>query len=167
MPDAFCVGAIISNALGYVLREYKIFQCFGVGYLLVCYWFFYIYFEPLIRKEGLDIVEVLLGLLAIAGIYLIFNFYPEYKTGIIFGILSALLALSFPILNKKYSKFSPKMVTLYEMTGGCIALCFYSSCIFQFFPANYFFPTATDWMWLLVLAWICTVLSFYTIIKCV
>jgi drug/metabolite transporter (DMT)-like permease len=28
------------------------------------------------------------------------------------------------------------------------------------FPATYFLPTTTDWLWLLVLAWLCTVLSF-------
>src|SRR5690606_16064220 len=39
--------------------------------------FFTAIFEPLIRKRKIDIVEVSLGLLAIAGIYLIFNFYPE------------------------------------------------------------------------------------------
>ncbi|HMW26615.1 MAG TPA: DMT family transporter, partial [Ferruginibacter sp.] len=28
------------------------------------------------------------------------------------------------------------------------------------FPASYYVPTATDWLWLFVLAWLCTVLSF-------
>ena len=28
------------------------------------------------------------------------------------------------------------------------------------FPAAYYLPTATDWLWLLVLAWLCTVVSF-------
>ena len=28
------------------------------------------------------------------------------------------------------------------------------------FPATYYIPTSTDWLWLLVLAWLCTVLSF-------
>ena len=49
--------------------------------------FFTSLFEPLIMRRKVDFVEVFLGLLAIAGVYLIFNFYPEYKTGIIFGII--------------------------------------------------------------------------------
>ncbi len=123
--------------------------------------FFTSLFEPLIMRRRIDILEVLLGLLAIAGIYLIFNFYPEYKTGILFGIISAMLACLFPILNKKLLKsFTPKIVTLYEMTGGFIALCFILPIYFNFFPANYFIPTASDWMWLLVLSWICTVFAF-------
>ncbi|MEO8569958.1 MAG: EamA family transporter, partial [Ginsengibacter sp.] len=64
--------------------------------------FFTSFFEPLIKRRRIDGVEVALGLLAIAGIYLIFNFYPEYKTGIIFGIISAMLASLFPIYNKSF-----------------------------------------------------------------
>jgi drug/metabolite transporter (DMT)-like permease len=106
-------------------------------------------------------VEVLLGLLAIAGIYLIFNFYPEYKMGIIFGIISAMLACLFPIFNKTLLKeISPKTVTLYEMTGGFLALCFILPVYLHFFPATYFIPTPEDWFWLLILSWICTVFAF-------
>lgn len=123
--------------------------------------FFTSLFEPLIMRRRVDIVEVLLGLLAIAGIYLIFNFYPEFKTGIIFGIISALLACLFPIFNKRLLKVhSPKILTFYEMTGGVLALCFILPVYLHFFPAKYFIPTASDWLWLLILSWICTVFAF-------
>jgi drug/metabolite transporter (DMT)-like permease len=123
--------------------------------------FFTSFFEPIIMKRRIDWVEVLLGLLAIAGIYLIFNFYPEYKTGIIFGLISAMLASLFPIINKNLLKeFSSKVVTLFEMTGGFVALCLIIPFYLDFFPAGYYLPGFSDWMWLLVLAWICTVLSF-------
>jgi len=123
--------------------------------------FFTSFIEPLIMKRRIDFIEVLLGLLAIAGIYLIFNFYPEYKTGIIFGIISALLACLFPIFNKNLLKeFSPKIVTLYEMTGGFIALCVVVPFYLYFFPAKYFFPTFTDVFWLLILSLVCTVFAF-------
>lgn len=118
-------------------------------------------FEPLIRRRSVDFVEVILGLLAIAGVYLIFNFYPEYKIGIIFGIISALLACLFPIINKEIlKKFSPNTVTFYEMTGGFIALCFMLPIYLHFFPAHYFIPTTNDWMWLLILSGVCTVFAF-------
>ena len=29
-----------------------------------------------------------------------------------------------------------------------------------FFPASYYLPTYSDWIWLLILAWVCTVFSF-------
>ncbi|HEY9340594.1 MAG TPA: DMT family transporter, partial [Hanamia sp.] len=123
--------------------------------------FFTSLFEPMIMRRRIDLVEVLLGLLAIAGIYLIFNFYPEYKMGIIFGIISAMLACLFPIFNKTLLKeISPKTVTLYEMTGGFLALCFILPVYLHFFPATYFIPTPEDWFWLLILSWICTVFAF-------
>ncbi|MEP6582794.1 MAG: DMT family transporter [Ginsengibacter sp.] len=123
--------------------------------------FFTSFFEPLIKRRRIDLVEVGLGLLAIAGIYLIFNFYPEYKTGIIFGIVSAMLASLFPIYNKGLlKKFASGVLTFYEMSGGFIALCIIIPVYLNFFPATYLIPTFSDWMWLLILAVFCTVLSF-------
>ncbi len=123
--------------------------------------FFTAFFEPLIMKRRIDAVEILLGLLAIIGIYLIFDFYPQYKTGILFGIISAMLASLFPIFNKNLLKqFSAKTVTLYEMSGGLVVLTFIIPFYLQYFPAQYYLPTVTDWVWLLILGWLCTVLTF-------
>jgi len=157
----FAVGAII--ALHWV-TFYGSIKYSNVSVSVTCLsaiGFFTSFLEPLIIRRKIDVIEVLLGLLAIAGIYLIFNFYPEYKTGIIFGILSAMLACLFPIFNKKIlTNFSAQTVTLYEMAGGFIALCLILPFYFRFFPAKYFLPTFSDWMWLLALAWICTIFAF-------
>ncbi|MEO6289980.1 MAG: DMT family transporter [Ginsengibacter sp.] len=161
-----------------------ILKFFGVGAIVALHWvtfygsikysnisvsvtclsaigFFTSFLEPLIIKRKIDLKEVCLGLLTIAGIYLIFNFYPEYKTGIIFGVLSAIFASLFPIFNKQIlKKFTPVIVTFYEMTGGFLSLCILVPFYLLFFPAEYFMPTASDWIWLSVLALICTVISF-------
>lgn len=162
----------------------NILKLFGVGAIISLHWvtfygsikysnvsvsvtclstigFFTSLFEPLIMRRKVDFVEVFLGILAIAGVYLIFNFYPEYKTGISFGLVSAMLACIFPILNKRIlNSTSPNTVTLYEMTGGFLALCILIPVYLHFFPAAYFFPTFSDWIWLLLLAGICTVFAF-------
>jgi drug/metabolite transporter (DMT)-like permease len=157
----FAVGAIISL---HWVSFYGSIKYSNVSVSVTCLsaiGFFTSLFEPMIMRRRIDIVEVFLGLLAIAGIYLIFNFYPEYKVGIIFGIISAMLACLFPIFNKTLLKeISPKIVTLYEMTGGFLALCFILPVYLHFFPATYFIPTTTDWFWLLILSWICTVFAF-------
>ena len=157
----FGVGAIISL---HWVSFYGSIKYANVSVSVTCLstiGFFTSLFEPLIRRRRVDFVEVFLGMLAIAGVYLIFNFYPEYKTGIIFGIISAMLACLFPILNKTLlNRFSPNTVTLYEMSGGFIALCFILPIYLQFFPASYFIPTSTDWLWLLILAGVCTVFAF-------
>jgi len=162
----FGVGAIISL---HWVSFYGSIKYSNVSVSVTCLstiGFFTSLFEPLIRRRRVDWVEVLLGIIAIAGVYLIFNFYPEYKTGIIFGIISAMLACLFPIINKKLlERFSPNTVTLYEMSGGVLALCFILPVYLQFFPAEYFLPTSTDWLWLLILSGVCTVFAFNLSLK--
>ncbi len=166
------------------LSPKNIWKLFGVGSIISLHWvtfygsikysnvsvsvtclstigFFTSFFEPLIMRRKVDFVEVFLGILAVTGVYLIFNFYPEYKTGILFGIISAMLACIFPILNKKLlMDFAPNTVTLYEMSGGFITLCFIVPFYIHFFPAAYYFPTLSDWLWLIILAGVCTVFAF-------
>lgn len=162
----FGVGAIISL---HWVTFYGSIKYSNVSVSVTCLstiGFFTSLFEPLIMRRKVDLVEVFLGLLAIAGVYLIFNFYPEYKTGIIFGIISAMLACIFPILNKKLlNDFSPNTVTLYEMSGGFIALLFILPFYFHFFPPVYFLPTSGDFIWLIVLAAGCTVFAFNLSLK--
>ncbi len=184
------ISVITLGLLLYLKNEFKKLSIkntaliFGVGAIVALHWvcfygsikysnvsvsltclsamgFFTSIFEPVILKRKIELFEIFLGLLAIAGIYLIFDFYPQYKLGIMFGIISALLASLFPIFNKNLlEKFSAKTVTLYEMTGGLLALTIIIPFYLQFFPADYYLPTLTDWLWLLVLAWLCTILSF-------
>ena len=162
----FAVGAIVSL---HWVTFYGSIKYSNVSVSVTCLstiGFFTSLFEPLLMRRRVDIVEVVLGMLAVAGVYLIFNFYPEYKTGIIFGIISAMLACIFPIVNKKLlQSFEPNTVTLYEMTGGFITLCFILPFYFHFFPAAYFVPTLSDIFWLLVLAGLCTVFAFNLSLK--
>lgn len=162
----FAIGAIISL---HWVSFYGSIKYSNVSVSVTCLstiGFFTSLFEPLIMRRRVDLVEVFLGMLAVAGIYLIFNFYPEYKTGIIFGIISAMLACLFPIFNKRILiDFLPNTVTMYEMTGGFIALCFILPVYLHFFPATYFIPTPSDWLWLIILAGVCTVFAFNLSLK--
>lgn len=123
--------------------------------------FFTAFFDPLICGRRVSGIEVLLGSIAIAGIYIIFDFHPQYKTGILFGIISALSSSLFPIFNKRLlTKHEPEILTLYELGGGLLTLSFIIPFYLQVFPASYYLPTQQDWIWLLLLAWVCTVLCF-------
>ena len=161
-----------------------IFKIFGVGIIVAIHWvtfygsvkygnvsiavvcisasgFFTAFFEPLIFKRPVILIEILLSLLAIAGIYIIFDFHPQYKTGIIFGVISAIGSSLFPIFNKRLLvRFSPSILTLYELGGGLVALTILVPLYLLKFPAGYYLPTAADWVWLLILACVCTVLCF-------
>jgi len=161
MWKIFGVGTIV--AIHWV-TFYGSVKYANISVALVCFsatGFFTAFFEPLILKRRLSLIEVLLGLMAIAGIYIIFDFHPQYKMGVIFGIISAMGSSLFPIFNKRLLiVYSPKILTLYELGGGLLALSFLVPLYLVKFPATYYLPTTTDWLWLLVLAWLCTVLSF-------
>ena len=117
--------------------------------------------EPFILNRKFELAEVSLGMLTIVGVYLIFNFNPDYKTGIISGLLSALLYVLFSIFNKKLVSRLPVMtITFYELGGGWIILSLLMPFYLHMFPTTHLFPTWYDWMWLLLLALVCTVLVF-------
>lgn len=157
----FGVGAIVAM---HWVTFYGSIKYANVSVALVCFsatGFFTAFFEPLILGRRISVIDVLLGMLAVAGIYIIFNFNPQYKTGIIFGIISAMGSALFTIFNKQFvERFSARVLTFYELGGGLIALTLLVPLYLSQFPANYYLPTSSDWIWLLVLAWLCTVLCF-------
>ena len=123
--------------------------------------FFAALFEPIVFRRRIDFIEALLGLISVIGISIIFDFHPEYKKGIAFGIVSALASAIFPIFNKKLvARFDARTLTLYELGGGLVGFSFILPLYLKLFPANYYLPTLTDWIWLSVLAIICTALCF-------
>ena len=136
----------------------------NVSVALVCFsatGFFTAVFEPAILRKKIVPAELLLGILAISGIYIIFDFHPQYKVGIIFGLISAMGSALFPVFNKQLLlRFSPKILTLYELGSGLVLLTFLVPFYLMQFPAAYYLPTIHDWGWLLILAALCTVVSF-------
>ena len=123
--------------------------------------FFSALIEPLVYGKKIIIAEVMLGLLAVAGIYIIFDFHPQYKLGIVYGILAALGAAIFPMFNKQLIKeFSPRTLTFYELLGGFVILSILLPLYLMATPSDYFLPTWSDFLWLIILAVICTVLCF-------
>ena len=157
----FAVGTLV--ALHWI-TFYGSIKYANVSIALVCFssiGFFTAFFEPLILKRKFDSVEVLLGCLAMMGIYLIFNFNPGYKTGIIIGIISALLAVLFSIINKRLvSRLPVKTITFYELSGGWLVLTILMPVYLNIFPTPYIFPSWRDWLWLFLLAGLCTVWAF-------
>ncbi|HEV2354044.1 MAG TPA: DMT family transporter, partial [Puia sp.] len=123
--------------------------------------FFTAIIEPLVLRHRLDVVELFLGLLVIAGIFFIFQLDPRYKTGIAIGLLSSLLASIFPVLNKRIlRRVAAETVTLYELSGGFLVLTVLMPIYLWLLPAPSLVPGLADLGWLLILSWACTVLAF-------
>jgi drug/metabolite transporter (DMT)-like permease len=155
------VGVIV--ALHWV-SFYASIKYANVSVALVCFsaiGFFTAILEPLITRKRFNINELLLGLLVIAGIYLIFQFDPQYKTGIVIGLISALLASLFTVCNGLLvRRYKPETVTLYQLSGGFLFLTLLLPFYLHFVPAVRMIPTLSDTGWLLVLALFCTVWAF-------
>lgn len=118
--------------------------------------------EPLVMRKKPHMIEMLLGLLSVVGVALIFHFDGRYKTGILLGVLSAFLAALFTVLNKKLLQHNqPQTVTLYELSGGFVVLSLLMLLYNVYQPSSFVVPTKNEWVWLLLLSWVCTVLAFY------
>ena len=136
----------------------------NVSVCLVCFssiGFFTAIFEPIILRKRLNWMELMLGVATIAGIYIIFHFDTQYKTGIIIGIISAMLAALFPIYNRELLKrVNVETLLLWQQTGGLVFLSALLPLYLYWFPVKSFLPDGEDLLWLLILAWICSVLAF-------
>ena len=120
--------------------------------------------EPLLLWRRVRGYEVGLGLLTMAGLYLVSRAELDQLPGLGVAVVSAGLSALFSVLNFKLVKQHPPLrLTLYEMTGACLSIAL-------FFPvySRYFAPgpglrlalSGYDWLWLLLLAGFCTVYAF-------
>ena len=136
----------------------------NVSVALVCFsavGFFTALIEPILLRVKIKWIEVFLGLMVIAGIYLIFHFNPKYKIGIILGITCAVLMAFVMIYIREFvQRINPQTILTYQLSGGLITLSALMPFYMNQFPTDYIFPTLKDWIWLLVLAWLCSVLAF-------
>jgi drug/metabolite transporter (DMT)-like permease len=123
--------------------------------------FFSALLEPLFFRKAIVWPELILGAIAVAGIYIIFDFHPDFKVGILFGMLSAIGSATFPIFNKRLvDRFSPRVLTFYEFVGGMLFLTAALPLYFMYFPPQYYLPKSTDWLWMTMLVVFCTVWAF-------
>jgi len=122
--------------------------------------------EPLFLKVKIKWPEVALGLLSLLGIFLIFKFDARYRLGIGLGIVSAILASIFSVLNKKEVDNQPaQMMMVYELTGGLFLLTLLMPFYLNYFNVAKVFPSLSDIGWLLILSWLCTVLAMDLILQ--
>ena len=128
--------------------------------------FFTAILEPVMLRRPFDMIEVLLGLLAIAGISIIFHFDPHYKLGIVISLFSALLASIFPIFNRQIlQKMDAETATRYQLSGGFIFITLLMPVYLHYFPVDKLLPSLSDFAWLLVLGILCTVIAYDLFMK--
>lgn len=124
--------------------------------------------DPIINRGRYDIKELLLGSLAIIGVYLIYQFQQFYALGIASGVIAALLSSIFTVLNKRIaSKYPARAMVFYEMTTGWVFISALLPFLYYYKPEMKFWPDSpnmftanwihNDWIWLVLLSLCCTV----------
>lgn len=155
----------------------------GVGVLLALHWVFFFgsiktsnisvgvvcyslvgvfsaLLEPLISRTRFSSKDLLLSLLTVGGIVLIFNFDTQFRYGIILGIVSSLFASLFTITNKivvDRTGATPSVALFHEMCGGSVVLGIVALFAHWQEPSMALVPGLSDFLWLVVLASVCTI----------
>ena len=116
--------------------------------------------EPIMKNKKISKLEIITGLLIISGIYLIFKFESQYTFGIICGLLSALCASLFSIINSKQIQNRPApVISFYELIGAWVWVS-----LFMFIKGDFTLPEMTlnisDLAYLLILGTICTSVAY-------
>ena len=117
---------------------------------------------PLFGRQRVRPLEIGLSLVVVVGLYVIFRFEFSHALGLGLALVSAFLAALFTIINSRFSqRHGALLITFYEMVGASIsslaALLIYAS--FFKTTANALIPNGLDWLWIVVLALVCTVFA--------
>jgi drug/metabolite transporter (DMT)-like permease len=152
------IGAII--ALHWVCF-YGSIKLANVSIALVCFSstsMFTSLIEPMATKIKIKWRDLLIAALSFVGILLIFHFDTKFRTGIIVGLISALLASIFSVINKGVTnKVDTFTIQFYEMMGGVFFLSLIILGSVGLNQNQFILPRWNDWIWLIFLAIACTV----------
>lgn len=169
------------QSLGIAKKD--ILQLFGIGAIIAFHWycfyhaikisnvsvtlvafstatFFTSIIEPIFYKRRLIKYELIFGMVIIGAIAMIFQVETQYAGGIILGILAAVTSSLFTVFNGLLVKRLPSpVITVYELSGGFIALSIYLLVTGNFTPEFFSLKTA-DWGWLFLLSVVGTAFTF-------
>jgi len=123
--------------------------------------FFASLIEPLFFKRKIIGYEILFGLIVIIGIVLITQTELKYILGIVLGISSALFSTLFAVLNGKFVQhYPPSIISFYEFISGVLFMSIFLAFREDGFNVAYFQISSSDWIYLFILASICTAYAF-------
>lgn len=184
----FIGSAIIFTKESILIPKRQVLKLILVGFLIALHWiffyrtiqistvsiaviclststFFNAVLTPILFKEKTHFYQYAIGILVMFAIAYIFNYQPGYENAIIMGVVSAFFSAAFTTINGKISKdFSPLTFSFYELLGGVVMITPFI--IFNEEYANSFIATTSkDWIWLIVLASVCTAFPFIATAK--
>ena len=124
--------------------------------------FFASLIEPLFYRRRIILYEIIFGLLVMVGVAMIMQVEGEYFYGIILGILSAFLSSLFAVMNGKFvQNYNAVTISFYEFISGILFISIFLAFDHEHgFSVSFFNITFGDFIYLLILASICTAYAF-------
>jgi len=123
--------------------------------------FFASLIEPVFYKRKINRYEILFGLMVSIGVYIILDSEIKYLTGILLGISSAFFSSLFAVINGKFvEKHEASIISFYEFIGGILFISIYLLFANNGFSQDFFRLNSNDWIYILILASICTAYAF-------
>lgn len=123
--------------------------------------FFASFIEPLIYKRRIIWYEIIFGIIVIVGVFLITQSEIKYLNGIILGISSALFSTLFAVINGRFIEvYQATVISFYEFISGVIFLTLFILIFHDGFSMEFFNLSSKDWIYLFILASICTAYAF-------
>ena len=127
--------------------------------------FFTSLLEPIFFKRKIKLLEIVLGLFVIVGLYIIFNFESQYQLGIFYALISSFLGSLFAVLNGLFiKKYDANRISFYQLLFGVLFVTVYLF-INNRFSIAFFDLSNLDWMYLVILSSICTAYAFIASVK--
>ncbi|GAA4242928.1 MULTISPECIES: DMT family transporter [Winogradskyella] len=123
--------------------------------------FFASFIEPLFFKRRILGYEIIFGIIVVLGVVLITSSEMGYVNGIILGLFSALFSTLFAVINGRFiEKHNATVISFYEFISGVLFLTVFILLSGKTFNAEFFTLSNSDWMYLFILASICTAYAF-------
>lgn len=174
-------------------RKYKQFDFFkvtGIGVLFAIHWvafyasvklanasiamvclatasIFTALLDPLINKGKFNSKEILLSLLAVAGVFCIYFLQPSgnkgadmpnFQLGVALGVAASIISAIFTVFNKPLTVHYPaRLLVFTEMSTGFLFLSALAPFYILQMPAEPLLPQGWDYLWLFLLSYCCTV----------
>jgi len=133
-----------------------------VGFATASFWTALL--EPAFNRTRLNVFELLLGLFVVGGLVIIFGSDFQYSVGLWIGILSGLSCAVFALINARVvRRVDPFVITFYEMISAMVSVALFFPLYRAYWAEGHqlqMSPTLIDWLWILVLAWLCTVYAY-------
>ena len=120
--------------------------------------------EPWFNRSRVKKFELLLGLVVLAGLYVIFSFDFQYKLGLFLSLIAGLTSALFSIFNSRLVRTIPPFtITFYEMVGIVIGLAAFMPVYQEILAPGktlHLVPEPMDWVYITLLAMVCSVYAY-------